>query len=91
MNEARTIHLHKNESLLPTEEIDKIISAVTSRAMSLMSEEIMHRKEAAKFLGIGTRQLDKLTNDKKLPYHRIDGLAAKLYLRSEIIQLIKGS
>lgn len=85
------VHMVPNNSILSEVELDKIILALQARVGHHLEEKIMHRKDVAAFLGIGTRQVDKLSNAGKLPYHRLDGLAAKLYLRSELIQLIKKS
>jgi hypothetical protein len=79
------------QSVLSQADLDRLIHAIQLRVQQVQEEQIMHRKEAAKFLGIGTRQLDKLTNASKLPYHRIEGLAAKLYLRTELLEHVKRS
>ena len=55
----------------------------------LKAKEVMCRDEAAAFLSISTRTLDRLSISGALPSHQIKGLSKRLYLRSEIIQYIK--
>ena len=50
------------------------------------SKEVMHTKEAAAFLGISVSKLYRMKN---LPYHRLEGLEGRLFLRSELIDYIK--
>lgn len=56
------------------------------------AREVMHRKEAADFLGINIRTLDRLATAGSIPYHKIKGLeGTRLYLRSELVAHIKKS
>lgn len=49
------------------------------------SKEVMHAKEAAAFMGIGMTSLYKC----QAPFHQIKGIAGLIYLRSELIEVIK--
>jgi excisionase family DNA binding protein len=73
-------------------DIDRLIFAIQGRLGKLfMVEKPMHRKDAAVYLGIAVRTLDQLTSDGKIPFHRIDGISAKLYLPSELHEHIRKS
>jgi hypothetical protein len=54
-------------------------------------KEVMHRSDAAIFLGVSERTIDRLSLSGAIPYHTIQGLHGKLYLRSELIEVIKNS
>jgi hypothetical protein len=85
------IHMSSNDSPIPDKDIDRIIVALQDRMQHLNEEKVMRRKDAASFLGLHERTLDRLSNSGSIPYHRLDGLSDKLYLRSELIHLIKKS
>lgn len=51
----------------------------------LDQKEVMHVKEAAAFLGISRSTLYR-TN---IPYHTLEGMEGRLYLKSELIDFIK--
>ena len=53
-------------------------------------KEVMHTKEAAAFLGIGVTTLYRIPKTS-LPYHKIEGLEGRLYLRSELLHSIRNS
>lgn len=48
--------------------------------------EVMHTKEAAKFLGISESKLYRVDT---IPSHKVPGLSQKVYLKSELIEYIK--
>lgn len=64
-------------------DLDKFIIAIERR---IASKEIMHPKEAAAYLGISLATLYRL---KSIPYHKLEDLEGRLYLRSEIIEKIR--
>jgi predicted XRE-type DNA-binding protein len=51
--------------------------------------EVMHRKQAAEFLGIAQRTLDKMVQESKVPFHRPEGFGGPVFLRSELIEHIR--
>lgn len=53
-------------------------------------KEVMHVKECADYLGISVSKLYRLPKSV-LPYHQLEGLEGRLYLRSEVIEYIKKS
>jgi hypothetical protein len=85
------IQMSTNASVLSDSDVDKVIMALENRMQHLFEEKVLHRKDAAKFLGIGIKSLDRLASGGKVPYHRIDGLSGRVYLRSELIHLIRTS
>lgn len=50
-------------------------------------KEIMRHKEAAAFIGISTAKLYR----SGFPYHRVEGMEGRFYLKSELIEYIKKS
>lgn len=69
-------------------DLDRFLFELESR---FKQKEVMHRKEAAAFLGISTRQLDSLCSLGSIKYHRIEGLSGKIFLRSELLDTVKRS
>jgi hypothetical protein len=69
-------------------DLDTLIVALETR---VKAREVMHRKDAAEFLGISPRQLDYWTAEKVIPHHVLPSTTVKLYLRSELLQKIKAS
>lgn len=55
----------------------------------LARKEVMRVESAAAFLNISRAQVDRMCRDGQLPFHRLDGLGGKLFLRSELIDHIK--
>jgi len=84
---------HLEHKLMPDEyysakDIDRLFVALEKR---FQAREIMRIEEAAKFLSISRRKVDDLCRAGKLPYHMLDGLGGKFFLRSELIEKIKAS
>lgn len=74
------------EGSLSMVELDALILALKSRSV----KEVLHAKEAAAFLGISESKLYRM--DKKVvPYHKLQGLEARLYLTAELLEYIKKS
>lgn len=67
-------------------DIDKLIDAIESR---VHAREVMRIEHAVEFLGVSRSQIDRMCRDGKLPFHRIEGLGGKLFLRSELLEFIK--
>lgn len=82
---------HIEPRLVPDEyysakDIDRLFTALENH---IKQREVMHRKEAADFLGINIRTLDRLATEGNLPYHRLKGLeGTRLYLRRELLDFI---
>lgn len=55
----------------------------------LKGKEVMHRQDAADFLNVSVRTVDRLVAEGHLPFHMLG--TSKLFLRSEIITAIKNS
>lgn len=66
--------------------LDTFLLALERR---MAAKEVMHIGDAAKFMGCSVRKINDLCQRNKIPYHRIDGLAGKLFLRSELIEFFK--
>lgn len=80
---------HKTIQLVPAgqfsiKDLDKFLFELELR---FKQKEVMHRKEAAAFIGVNVRTLDR----SNIPYHTVEGLSGKLYLRSEMLEHIKNS
>jgi excisionase family DNA binding protein len=67
-------------------DIDALLAALESR---VQAREVMHRQEAADYLGINVRTLDRMSKRGELPFHQLKGLEVRLFLRSELIAFIK--
>lgn len=52
-----------------------------------MTDEIMDRKEAAKFLKISIATLDRLIRDKKMVYSKTNGRV--LFLKEDLLDWVK--
>ena len=52
-------------------------------------KEVMTIEDAAAFLSCSVRKINDMCQHGKLPYHRLDGLAGKLFLRTELIEFVK--
>lgn len=48
-------------------------------------KEVMHTKEAAAFLGVSRSTLYRT----KCPYHTLEGMEGRLYLKDELIDFIR--
>lgn len=57
----------------------------------VQQKEVLRIEDAAEFLSCSVRKINHLCQHDKLPYHRIDGLSGKVFLRSELIDFIKKS
>lgn len=68
-------------------DLDKFLVELELR---FKQKEVLHTKEAAAFLGVAERTLYRLPKET-VPYHKIEGLEGRLYLRSELIDLIRKS
>lgn len=82
---------HIEPHLVPDEyysakDIDRLFSALEKR---LEAKEVLRIDDAAKFLSCSVRKINDMCQHDKIPYHRIDGLAGKIFLRSELIDFIK--
>lgn len=75
------------EGQFSIKDLDILIFALEGR---VKAQEVMHRKDAAKFLGMSVRNLDALSSNKRIPFHKPEGWP-KMYLRSEILDFIKRS
>lgn len=67
-------------------DINRLIEALEKR---MKVREVMRIEHAMKFLGIGRSQIDRMCKNGHLPFHCIEGLSGKLFLRSELIEFIK--
>lgn len=54
------------------------------------SKEILHVQEAADYLGISKSKLYRMPKEV-FPYHEVEGMAGRLYLKSELLNAIKKS
>lgn len=66
-------------------DIDRLFAALEKR---IQAREVLRIEQAAEFLGVSRKTLDNLCR-AGMPYHRLDGLGTKLFLRSELIDYIK--
>jgi excisionase family DNA binding protein len=55
----------------------------------LARNEVMRVDQAAAFINISRAQVDRMCRDGQLPFHRLEGLGGKLFLRTELIDFIK--
>jgi hypothetical protein len=85
------IQMSTNDSVLSDKDVDRIIVAMKVRMEQLVGEEIFMRKEAAKYMKMGTRNFDRLANEGNIPSHKPQGWKHKVYLKSELIHLVKTS
>jgi hypothetical protein len=82
------VQFHPEVGGYSIKDLDSLLYALETR---IKAREVMHRKEAAEFIGISLRQLDELTSQGSIPCHRLEGLSSKLYLRSELLDRIRNS
>jgi excisionase family DNA binding protein len=73
----------------PATELDKLIHALETRILE--THEVMRIEHAADFLRISRAQIDRMCKDGQLPFHKLEGLGGKVFLRSELIDYIKKS
>lgn len=52
-----------------------------------MNDEILGKKEAAKFLKISVSNLSRLMKEKKIPYSKVNGRV--LFLKEDLIKWVK--
>ncbi len=52
-----------------------------------MDDEILSKKEAAKFLKISVSNLSRLMKEKKIPYSKVNGRV--LFLKEDLIKWVK--
>lgn len=69
-------------------DLDRFLFELEAR---FKAKEVMHRKDAAAYLGVSERTLDRLSVSGVIKYHTLEGLSGKLYLRSEILEKVKAS
>jgi excisionase family DNA binding protein len=81
------IKLHP-EGQYSSKDIDALIHAIETR---VQAREVMRIEQAADFLSVSRRKLDDLCRSGKMPFHRIEGLGGKIFLRSELIEYVKKS
>lgn len=83
---ARVIQLQSEPTTLNIKDIDTLIEVLEKR---VAAREVMRIEHAAQFLDISVRHVNHMCQKGQLPYHRLPGLGGKLFLRSEIIHLVK--
>lgn len=54
-------------------------------------KEVLRIEDAAELMRCSVRKVNHLCQHGKIPYHRVDGLGGKIFLRSELIEWIKKS
>ena len=52
-----------------------------------MDDEILSKKEAAKFLKISVSNLSRLMKEKKIPYSKVNGRV--LFLKEDLVKWVK--
>lgn len=72
------------EGTYSIKDLDTLIIALETR---IHAREVMHTQQAADFLGISKQTLYR----SKFPFHKVEGLEGRLYLRTELIERIKKS
>jgi excisionase family DNA binding protein len=87
MNSQKQIQLIP-EGKFNIEDLDLFLFELERR---FQAKEVMTRKEVAKYIGVSERTVDRLSNEGVLPFHRLEGLNVKLYLREEIKAAIKNA
>lgn len=87
MNNSKTVQFVP-EGQFSTKDLDIFLRELDMR---FKQKEVMHRKEVADYMGLSERTVDRLSKPGGLPFHTIEGLSGKLYLRQEIIDYIKRS
>jgi predicted DNA-binding transcriptional regulator AlpA len=87
MNQNKTVQFVP-EGQFSTKDLDVFLRELEIR---FKHKEVMHRKEVSEFMGLSERTVDRLSKPGGLPFHTIEGLSGKLYLRSELIEHIKKS
>ncbi len=53
----------------------------------MTNDDIMNRKEAAKYLKISTSTLDRLVKERSIPFSKINGRV--LFLKEDLIKWVK--
>jgi hypothetical protein len=72
------------EGMFSIKDLDRFLFEAERR---FKQKEVMNPKEAAQFIGVSVATLYK----SEVPFHKIPGIDRRLYLKSEIIQVIKSS
>jgi excisionase family DNA binding protein len=75
------------QSPIPEKDLETLIHALEKVILS--RNEVMRVDQAAAFINISRAQVDRMCRDGQLPFHRLEGLGGKLFLRSELIDFIK--
>ena len=73
------------EGMFSIKDLDKFLFELERR---WRSKDILHHDEAAEYLGISSSKLYRIPKSV-LPYHEVEGLKGRLYLKSELIDKIK--
>jgi hypothetical protein len=69
---------------------DKDLERLLSELRGVVQRDVMRIEQAAAYLAVSITTLHLMCR-KGLPYHRVDGLGGKIFLRSELIDYIKKS
>ena len=67
-------------------DLDKFLFELEAR---FKQKEVMKIEQAAEFLTCSSSKIHELCRKDKIPYHRVDGIGGKLFLRSELIEYVK--
>lgn len=69
-------------------DIDRLFAALEKR---MQAREVLRIEHVMDLLEISRAQVDRMCKDGQLPFHKLEGLGTKLFLRSELIGRIKNS
>jgi predicted DNA-binding transcriptional regulator AlpA len=67
-------------------DLDRFLISLEAR---WKSKDVLNHEECAEYIGCSVRTLYRLGNCGSIPYHTLQGLGGRLYLKSEIIEAIK--
>ena len=67
-------------------DLDRFLFELETR---FKQKEVMRIEDVAAEFSCSVRKINHLCQHGKIPFHRIDGLGGKVFLRSELIDFIK--
>ncbi|MBT1698249.1 hypothetical protein KK083_15255 [Fulvivirgaceae bacterium PWU4] len=83
----KTIQLEIIPASFTIKDVDTLLYALETR---IKAREIMNKEEAAAYLsGISVRMLERLSKDDIIPCHYVPGTSIRVWLKSELVGVVK--